>query len=162
TRRSPPVTLESTRTPFFPSTSMAAKTTGEYPVASKMMSNGPCRLTASGSGRASPGPERPPRAPTRAAVPRRLGRARRLAAHAPPAASARGPPVGARRHPPPPRRPPHPESTLDLVGLRDPFLDHGRGVEQHPRLQEPARHLHDVFRIVDVVLGEIPVAQIDP
>ena len=44
---SPPVTLESTRTPFFPSARMLSKTTVELPVASKMMSNGPYCLDPS-------------------------------------------------------------------------------------------------------------------
>src|SRR5438552_4011938 len=41
TMRSPPVTLDKTRTPFFPSACMLSKTTPELPVASKITSNGP-------------------------------------------------------------------------------------------------------------------------
>mgnify|MGYP001791318358 CR=1 FL=1 len=41
TRRSPPVTLESTSTPFRPRTSIASNSKGENPVASKIKSNGP-------------------------------------------------------------------------------------------------------------------------
>ena len=49
--RSPPVTLKRTSTPFLPSACMLSKTTGEYPVASKMMSNGPCFFAPSRIGR---------------------------------------------------------------------------------------------------------------
>ena len=43
TRRIPPVTLDRTITPFFPSsTHMASNARGENPVASKIRSNFPC------------------------------------------------------------------------------------------------------------------------
>src|ERR1041384_818332 len=41
TVRLPPVTLDRTSTPFFPSASMLSNTTDELPVASKIRSNGP-------------------------------------------------------------------------------------------------------------------------
>ena len=44
---SPPVTLDSTSTPFLPSACMLSKTTGEEPVASKIRSNGPYFLAPS-------------------------------------------------------------------------------------------------------------------
>src|SRR5215510_11125015 len=57
---------------------------------------------------------------------------------------------------------PDPESSLDLVGLRDSLLHDGHGLEQDADVSESWRHLHDEFGIVDVVYGEKPVAQVDP
>ena len=61
-----------------------------------------------------------------------------------------------------PPRAPHAQPPLDLVRLGDALLDHGERLEEHADLAQPPRDLHDELGVVDVVLGEVPVAQVDP
>ena len=58
-------------------------------------------------------------------------------------------------------RAPHLEAALDLVRLVDAFLDDGSRLEQHSDVLEALRHFHDELDIVDVILRQIPVAQVD-
>jgi hypothetical protein len=57
---------------------------------------------------------------------------------------------------------PHLDPSLDLEGLGDPLLHHGRGLQQHPDLPQPARHQHQAVHVLHVGLGQEPVDQVDP
>ena len=50
---------------------------------------------------------------------------------------------------------------MNLVSLRNPFLNDGRGLKQYTDFFKPLRDLHDEFSIVDVIFAHVTVTQID-
>ena len=50
---------------------------------------------------------------------------------------------------------------MNLVCLRNPFLDDGGRFKQHTHFFQTLRYFHDELRVVDVILTHVPVAQVD-
>ena len=57
---------------------------------------------------------------------------------------------------------PDQDPALDLEGVVDALLGHGRRLEQHADLDEVGREREDEAVILDVVLGQVPVQEVDP
>src|SRR5262249_18302070 len=56
---------------------------------------------------------------------------------------------------------PHPEPALDFEGLDDAFFRNTQRLGDDGNVSQAGRHLDDILRVLEVVLGEIPVSTID-
>jgi len=54
------------------------------------------------------------------------------------------------------------QAPLDLVGVVDALLGDGRRLEQHADLGEARGEREDVLVFLDVVLGQVPMQEVDP